>query len=99
MKRKVIAICGSMKFMDKIQEMAERLELEQGCVVLSMVPHVLNRDLTEAEKELLGQLHLEKIDLADGIFAVNVGGYIGQAVKKEIEYAKAKGKEILYLEP
>lgn len=99
MKRKVIAMCGSMKFMDKIQEMAERLELEQGCVILGMVSHVLNRDLTENEKDLLGQLHLERINLADGIFVVNVGGYIGQAVKKEIEYAKAMGKEILYLEP
>ena len=99
MKRKVIAMCGSMKFMDKIQEMAERLELEQGYVVLGMVSHVLDRDLTENEKEMLGQLHLEKINLADGIFVVNVGGYIGQAVKKEIEYAKARGKEIFYLEP
>ncbi|MDF2872464.1 MAG: hypothetical protein K0R05_4039, partial [Anaerocolumna sp.] len=25
-------------------------------------------------------------------------GYIGESVKKEIEYAKQKGKEIIYLE-
>ena len=47
---------------------------------------------------MLGEIHLSKIDLSDAIFVVNVGGYIGQAVAAEIEYAKQKGKEIIYLE-
>jgi hypothetical protein len=54
--------------------------------------------LTDAEISLLGELHEAKIDLSDAIFVVNVGGYIGEAVKNEIEYAKERGKEILYLE-
>ena len=40
----------------------------------------------------------KKIDLSDTIFVVNKNGYIGSAVKNEIEYAKIKGKEILFLE-
>lgn len=98
MKRKVVAVCGSYKFWDKIQEVSERLELEKGYAVIGIVPHVLNRELTQNEKNLLGELHLSKIDLSDAVFVVNVGGYIGESVRKEIEYARAKGKEILYLE-
>ncbi len=36
-----------------------------------------------------------KIDMSDGIYVVNIDGYIGESVSKEIEYAKQKGKEIL----
>ena len=32
------------------------------------------------------------------LFAVNPGGYIGESVKREIEYAGALGKEIFYME-
>lgn len=97
-KRKVVAMCGSLRFSDMIQQAAERLELEQGYVVIGMIPHVLDRVLTERERELLGELHLRKIDLADAIFVVNPGGYIGASGKREIAYAREKGKEILYLE-
>lgn len=98
MNRKVVTICGSMRFWDKIQEMFERLELENGYVVLGVTPSVSGRVLTESDIALLAELHRAKIDLSDAIFVVNVGGYIGESVKSEIEYAKEKGKEILYLE-
>lgn len=97
-KRKVVTLCGSVKFWDKIQEMSERLELENEYVVIGIIPHVMKRNLTESEKDLLGELHRIKIDLSDSIYVVNVDGYIGESVKKEIEYAKERGKEIIYLE-
>ena len=31
-------------------------------------------------------------------YVINVGGYIGESTKSEIEYAKAHGKEVRYLE-
>lgn len=34
--------------------------------------------------------------MSDGIYVVNIGGYIGTSVKKEIEYAKQRGKEVIY---
>ncbi len=98
MKRKVVTICGSVKFWDKIQEMSERLELENEYAVIGIIPHVMDRDLTEYEKDTLGELHKIKIALSDAIFVVNVNGYIGESVKNEIEYAKQYGKEIIYLE-
>ena len=96
--RKIVTICGSVKFWDKIQEVSERLELENEYIVIGIVPHVMDRDLTEQEKVLLGELHREKIKLSDAIYVVNVGGYIGESVKSEIAYATELGKEIIYLE-
>ena len=98
MPRKIVTLCGSVRFWAQMQEAAERLELECGYVVIGVVPHVMDRALTESEKNLPGELHRAKIDLADAIFVVNVGGYIGESVKSEIQYAQTKGKEIIYLE-
>lgn len=96
--RKVVALCGSMRFAEKMQEVAEHLELERGWAVLSPTPHVLPRALTEKEAALLGELHRVRIDLAEAVYIVNEGGYIGEAVRAEIAYARARGKEIIYME-
>lgn len=98
MDRKIVTVCGSMRFWNEIQEVSERLELENGYVVIGVTPIVSGRKPTEQDRELLAELHRKKIDLADAVFVVNVGGYIGDSVKSEIEYAKANGKEVLYLE-
>ena len=47
---------------------------------------------------MLDDMHLRKIDLADEIFVVNVGGYIGSSTRREIEYAQNTGKTVKYLE-
>ena len=98
MKRKVVVICGSYRFERLMLEEAERLELEEGYAVIGVLPHVLDRELTLEEKELLGSIHLDKIDLADSVYVVNPDGYIGKSVSKEIAYAMEKGKEILYFD-
>ena len=96
--RKKVTLCGSLRFFDKIAELAEQLTLENGWVVMTPVPHVAHTPLTDDEKMLLGEIHRAKIDLSDAIFVVNADGYIGDAVKSEIEYAQSTGKEIFYLE-
>ena len=97
-KRKVVTICGSIRFWDKMQEMSEKLELEKGYAVIGVTPHVMERDFTQQEEDLLDELHKIKIDISDAIYVVNVGGYIGNSTRNEIEYATKKGKEIIYLE-
>ena len=97
-KRKVVTSCGSVRFWNKIQEMYEKLELENEYAVIGITPHVMNRDFTKYEEDLLDEMHKIKIDLSDAIFVVNVDGYIGKSTREEIEYAKEKGKEIMYLE-
>ncbi len=49
-------------------------------------------------KEMLDDMHKRKIDMADSIYVINVGGYIGDSTRSEIEYAKSHGKEVRYLE-
>ena len=50
-------------------------------------------------KEMLDDMHKRKIDKADEIFVINVGGYIGSSTRSEIEYAEAAEKRVLYIEP
>jgi hypothetical protein len=54
---------------------------------------------TPGMKEMLDDMHKRKIDLADGIFVINVDDYIGESTKSEIEYAKEHGKSVEYLNP
>ena len=49
-------------------------------------------------KEMLDKMHLQKIDMADEIFVINVGGYIGDSTRREIAYAEKSGKTVRFLE-
>ena len=53
----------------------------------------------EAEKEELDRLHKRKIDLADEVLVLNVGGYVGSSTRSEVEYAALTGKPVRWLEP
>jgi hypothetical protein len=52
----------------------------------------------EGVAEILDQLHLQKILMADEVFVVNVGGYIGSRTIVEIKFAEEHNKPIEYLE-
>ncbi len=94
---KVVTICGSMKFKDKMMEVARDLEIKNKYVVIQCV--YSNDKFNEEKQVLLADLHYKKIDISDAIYVVNVDGYIGTSAKKEIEYAKLLNKEIFSLEP
>ena len=47
---------------------------------------------------MLDDMHKAKISMEDEIFVINIGGYIGSSTRSEIEYAKATGKPVRYLE-
>ena len=49
-------------------------------------------------KEMLDDMHKRKVDMADEIFVINVGGYIGDSTRSEIGYAKLTNKKVNYLE-
>lgn len=94
---KIITICGSLKFKDRILEIAEELELEGNCVLVPIFSNRVNKDaFTEEELSMLGKMHFEKIKLSDCIYVVDTDSYIGESTKKEIEFAKSQNKEILY---
>jgi hypothetical protein len=106
-KYKVITLCGSTRFKDAFMEAQKRLTLEGNIVVsVGLFGHSGDKEVWEnmdegtvtATKEMLDDMHRRKIDMADEIFVINVGGYIGSSTKGEIEYAKATGKPVKYLE-
>lgn len=94
---KTLTICGSMRFEAQMRQIAFQLEVQQGYNVLQCV-YGDGGALTPAQRQSLVAAHYRKIDLSDGIYVVNPGGYIGESVRSEIAYAKEKGKEILFYE-
>lgn len=95
--RKVITLCGSTKFKKEFEEVNSRLTLE-GNVVLSVgvFGHADGVEMTAEQKKELDEIHLQKIDMADEIFVINVGGYIGESTGYEIFYAGKKRKPVNY---
>ena len=97
---KIITLCGSTRFKDEFLEAQKRLTLEGNVVIsVGLFGHSGDDEVwTEGVKDMLDRQHLAKIDLADEIFVINVGGYIGESTKREIAYAEFKGKTITYME-
>lgn len=106
-KYKVITLCGSTRFKNEFLREQKRLTLE-GNIVISVglfghsgdqeVWEGMSEDTLTQTKEMLDDMHKRKIDMADEIFVINVGGYIGSSTRSEIEYAQAHGKTVKYLE-
>ena len=106
-KYKVITLCGSTRFKDAFMEAQKLLTLEGNIVIsVGLFGHSGDTEVWEnmdegtltRTKEMLDDMHKRKIDMADEVYVINVGGYIGESTKSEIEYAKATGKPVRYLE-
>ena len=103
---KIICLCGSTRFTEEM--LVKQWELtKQGKVVLSWCAlpdkYFTGEDKThigdqEGVKEIVDNVHLRKIDLADEVFVLNIGGYIGESTSNEIQYAKFLGKPVRYME-
>ncbi len=92
---KTVTICGSMKFEKEMQRIAFLLETKHNLNVLQCVYNTDNLEISQMERSFLEKAHLKKIELSDAIYVVDIQGYIGNQVSKEIEFAKSKGKEII----
>lgn len=97
---KVITLCGSTKFKDEFINEQKRLTLEGNIVIsVGLFGHSGDDEVwTENTKEMLDDMHKRKIDMADEIFVINKGGYIGTSTKSEIDYALATGKKVNFME-
>lgn len=104
---RIVVLCGSTRFAEAFrtanlsETLAGRIVLSIGCDMRSDAE--LFAHLGEAEvshiKAGLDELHLRKIDLADEVLVLNVGGYVGESTRREIDYAISQGKVIRWLEP
>ncbi|MFD6181998.1 hypothetical protein [Streptomyces goshikiensis] len=100
---RIVAICGSTRFMAEMAEAdlretkAGRIVVKPGCDLKS--PHELWSDPVEAEalKVRLDELHRSKILLADEVLVV--GDYIGDSTRAEIAYARALGRPVRFTHP
>lgn len=104
---KIVTLCGSTKFKKEFLEVQKKLTL-LGYIVISVglfghsgdseVWENMDEGTLTKTKSMLDDMHKRKIDLSDMIYVINVGGYIGESTRSEIEYAKSTGKEVRYLE-
>ena len=103
----IITLCGSTRFKDEFMEAQKRLTLEGNIVIsVGLFGHSGDREVWEnmdegtltKTKEMLDDMHKRKIDLADSIYVINVGGYVGESTRSEIDYAESYGKKVIYLE-
>lgn len=98
-KYNVITLCGSTKFKDEFEKVKNELTLKGNIIItLGVFSKNDNIVLSEESIQMLSEMHKQKIDMSDEIFVVNVGGYIGNSTKLEIDYAISRGKKVSYLE-
>jgi len=102
----IVCLCGSTRFSQAFQEanlretLAGKIVLSIGCDMRTdsdIFGHLSQDELKEVKRKL-DALHLRKIDLADEVLILNVGGYIGESTRNEWEYARGLGKQIRFLE-
>ena len=102
---KIVCLCGSTRFWETFRDKGLELTLK-GHIVLSIgicapdsmvLAHPESND-GKQQKTALDELHKRKIDLCDEVLVLNVGGYIGDSTRSEIQYAVERGKRVCYLE-
>ena len=94
----VVTLCGSMRFGDELARLEAELSLA-GHVVLAPVALDPTAEVTAEEVARLGRIHLQKVAMADEVLVVNVGGYVGESTRREIEHARSRGLAVRFLEP
>jgi hypothetical protein len=102
---RIVCLCGSTRFKAEFEQVAAELTLT-GVIVVK--PDVFMNDghaekehlpaVDAATKVALDDIHKRKIDLADEVLVLNVGGYVGDSTRSEIAYAEQAGKPVRYLE-
>lgn len=100
----IACICGSVRFKERMLEVARYLELERGRIVV--MPNVYSKidkiKLEKSELDLLVSVHDQKIKMADEIYVVDEPDsdgqpYIGKSTQREIQLAENEGKIIEHL--
>ena len=87
----VVCLCGSARFPEAFQR-ADQQETVAGRIVVTAGPH-------PGGPGELDSLDRRKIDLADEILVLNVGGHLDDATSSQVAHARASGKRVRWLEP
>ncbi|AIN93401.1 hypothetical protein [Treponema putidum] len=92
----VVTICGSMRFANEMKKIALLLEKTHHMSVLQCVYNEEEIKLSDEEIKKLNEAHYRKIQISDAIYVVNLNGYIGEQVKREIAFAEKIGKKVIF---
>lgn len=98
-KPKIICLCGSTRFMDAFRSENLRLTLE-GNIILTVGCDTKSDEelkISAEKKTELDQLHLKKIEMADEVRIINVGGYVGSSTAREYAYSRWIGKSLSFM--
>ena len=98
----VITLCGSARFerLFKATELALTL-CGHAVFGLARYPSDEGGDkdwYDEGTKAALDEAHKRKIDASDVVVVLNFCAYIGESTLGEVEYARARGKDVRFLE-
>lgn len=97
-KYPIITLCGSTKFKEDFERVNRELTLA-GNIVISVGAFGHAGDIfSDDQKVMLDDIHKRKIDMADAIYVINKGGYIGESTKSEIKYALEHNKQVMFME-
>lgn len=89
----VACICGSMRFHDGMLKVAADLSAGGYIVLFPFVAFSPGSMQESAEKQMLDEMHLTKIDMARDIFVVTDSTrYWGDSTSREIDYAREHHK-------
>lgn len=100
-KPTVVCLCGSTRFREAFERanfdetLAGKIVLSVGCFRGQFGAN----SFSDEQKVQLDVLHKHKIDLADEVLVLNVGGYVGDSTNSEIDHAMKTGKPVRWLEP
>lgn len=102
-KPKIVVLCGSSKFVDAMAVCAWLIERDEKAITLGLhllpdwyAPDLPADHLAEHEGVAgeMDELHLRKIDLADEVFVVDCGHYVGESTMAEIAYTQELDKPL-----
>lgn len=101
---RIVCLCGSTRFKDVFvqaglnETLAGNIVLTIGCDMRTDVEIFgsLDEEARRDVKKRLDVLHKRKIDLADEVLILDVGGYIGESTTSELEYAREHGKHVRF---
>lgn len=101
-RAKIICYCGSLRVALEAFKKAEYQSVLDGNIALlpcCMFVDIQREYGAESDYKIKAdELHKRKIDICDEVHVLNVGGYIGESTRSEINYALSIGKPIIYLE-
>ena len=93
----VVCISASIKFKEKIEEVAEVLKELDIPYILPVMNLPRELETSNMTPKLVAD-HFAMIDKSESVLVVNPTGYFGTSVKIEIGYARGVGKKIYFLE-